>query len=105
MIPTLLKIAVGILIPAATADGVSTARFLRKGYTEADRIMIWIYGTDDPSVKRMWVRSSIAVALEVLVAGIAAHYWTPAGYGFGVGYLCQAAYHVYCTVNNYRNVP
>jgi|SRR5208337_2135081 len=105
MIPTLLKIAVGLLIPAATADGVSTARFLKKGYDESDRIMIWIYGTDDPSVKRMWIRSSACIALEILVAGVAAYLWTPAGYAFAVGYLGQAAYHIYCTVNNYRFVP
>lgn len=104
MIP-ILAIAGIALSLASLADGISTVHFLKIPgglYWEGDPIMVWIFGTDTPSPKTVYVRGGAVIAGEIAISLLVSHFVPEMKWIFGVGFLLQAGMHIYEAIRNFK---
>ena len=99
---TFLLIAACILTGAALLDGVSTVRFLKKGFHEVDPVMVWIFGSDRPNVLTVYFRGGLVILAEIAIAFGIRYFWPPAGIVFGFGGFVQAVLHVRAAILNFK---
>src|ERR1700680_2715882 len=90
-----LPIAISILAVGSFCDGYTTNLAIRKGAHEADRIMVWIFGTAIPTPKTVYLRGGITIAAESALALTFAHFWPHVGLVLAVLLCAQAGMHFY----------
>ena len=95
---TSLIITSALLAVCAAFDGKSTADFLTKGrgnFVEGDPIMVFLFGSNTPTSKRMWITGSLTIAAEIAIALIVSYLWHPAVWCFYVQQFAQSGIHIY----------
>ena len=97
-----LPIAISVLAIGAFCDGVTTNLAIRKGAHEADKIMVWIFGTAFPTAKTVYLRGGLVIAAEAALALMFAHFWPHVGIGLAVALLAQAGIHSYETIHTLK---
>ena len=90
-----LQTALASLILASTADGFFTNRAIRNGAHEADKIMVWIFGTDRPGCRTIFLRGAAVISCESLAAVLISHFHPHAAVFFAAAFFIQASVHVY----------
>jgi hypothetical protein len=98
-----LFITSALLAIGAALDGKSTVDFLTKSkgeLVESDPVMVFFFGSDDPTPARMWATGAVLIVAEIGAAFFVSHFWHPAVWAFAVQQLVQAGYHTRCWVNN-----
>jgi hypothetical protein len=91
--------AIGVAA-AATADGVSTNSFVKKGDVEVDPLMVFLYRTNAPSTARIVLIGGGVIATELGCAFVVAHFH-PFTLPFLIaGGLVQIAIHIYEVIHN-----
>ena len=99
MNPYLIATAIGVAV-AATADGISTNAFVKKGDQEIDPVMVFFYKTDMPSTKRIVLTGGGLIAGELVAAFALAHWFPVLTLPLIVGGIAQIAVHVVEVIRN-----
>jgi hypothetical protein len=99
----LLQIAISSLAVGAFLDGWSTNRAIRRGAHEADKIMVWIFGTATPTAKTVYLRGGLIIAAEAAVALALSHFWPHVGIGLAVALTAQAIVHFVESAHNLKH--
>jgi len=95
---TSLALAVG-----AAMDGKSTIDFLTKSggkIVEADPVMVYLFGTNQPSTNKVIGVGAAVIGAEILVAGVLSHFFPHLRPYFMAQQLIQASVHVYLYFRN-----
>ena len=87
-----------LLAVGAALDGKSTIYFLTKGkgaFVEANKFLVWLYGTDTPSNNQVIYGGGAIIAAEIGIAVAGSHFWHWMLPLFVVQQLVQAGIHFY----------
>ena len=95
-------LAIATLAVGATLDGWSTAYAIRYGNVEVDPIMLFIFGTNRPTTKIIFLRGGLVIMAESVVTLLVGHFHPEAGRVLSLGLLGQAGYHIWATIRNFR---
>jgi hypothetical protein len=99
MNPYLIATAIGVAA-SATADGVSTYAFIKRGDVEVDPLMVLFYKTDFPSGKRILFTGGGLIAGELVAALALAHWFPVLTIPLIVGGIAQIVIHVVEVIRN-----